>query len=127
MQVLPQKSVHPPAFAGLTPTERHRLEQRIRAAQLGHSAWITFPGLGDHGASIVFRLLLLWILAVPLLLLRSVLAIALLWATMGFFQLATSTATVGGGVLSGVTLYGQWGDPLIALAGTSTVGGGSGR
>ena len=99
MQVLPQKSVHPPAFAGLTPTERHRLEQRIRAAQLGHSAWITFPGLGDHGASIVFRLLLLWILAVPLLLLRSVLAIALLWATMGFFQLATSTATVGGGVL----------------------------
>jgi hypothetical protein len=48
---------------------------------------------------ILVRLVLLWTLALPLLLLRAALGVFIIWATMGFFQLASASTTVGGGVL----------------------------
>jgi hypothetical protein len=97
-QCYPQPTLHL-ASPRLTAGELHRISQRIRVAQLGQRAWIAFDGLGDSLIMIVVRLILLWTLALPLLLLRAALAVIIVWATMGFFQLATSTATIGGGVV----------------------------
>jgi hypothetical protein len=83
----------------LSSTEQLRLEQRIRVARMGKRGWITFNGLGDSGSSLLTRLVLLWMIGLPLLMARAVMAVALFWFTMGFIQLASSSALVGGGIV----------------------------
>lgn len=80
----------------LSRTGLHRMRQRTRVAGLGRRQWMAFAGVGDSLPAVACRMLLLWLLAVPILVVRGVLALAAVWLTMGALQLVSATAVTAG-------------------------------
>lgn len=60
--------------------------------------WLTFSWLGESPMSIVPRLLMLWVIGLPLLLMRLVVSLVLLYITLGMPAMLTVTATMGGSI-----------------------------
>lgn len=74
------------------------------------SSWMTFSVLGNHKASLLPRLLALWVIALPLMLFRLMLVLAIFSLTVGAVTGGTYVA-VGGGLVTFQNYYramGEW-------------------
>ena len=70
--------------------------RRVLENQLGEDfRWLTFAWLGTGTGSILPRLLLLWVIGLPILLMRLALGLVLLYVTLGMPAMLTVSVTVG--------------------------------
>lgn len=70
--------------------------RRVLENQLGEDfRWLTFAWLGTGTGSILPRLLLLWMIGLPILLMRLALGLVLLYVTLGMPAMLTVSVTVG--------------------------------